>query len=273
MNEPMTEPVTEPVTEQDMAAAGIRLAVADTVATVTLDRPQRRNAQTPAMWRALAAARRSLTGDVRVVVLRAEGEWFSPGLDLQAFTPEGLPGEASFADMARMPDADADALIAAYQAGFDWSRDASFISVAAVQGYALGAGFQLALAADLRVLADDARLGMLETSHGIVPDLGGSQPLVDLVGCSRALEICVTGRHVTADEAQRLGLATLVVPRDQLDAAVDDLVAALLAAPRDAVRETKALLRGAVRATYEEQKAAERAAQLRRLRDLAGPGE
>jgi enoyl-CoA hydratase/carnithine racemase len=114
---------------------------------------------------------------------------------------------------------------------------------------------------------------MAEVTRGIVPDLGGTGVLVELVGYSRALEICVTGRRVAADEAYRIGLANLVVSGDQLDGAVSDLVAALLAAPRDAAVETKALLRGARTRTLADQRAAERAAQLRRLRDLAGVGE
>jgi enoyl-CoA hydratase/carnithine racemase len=122
------------------------------------------------------------------------------------------------------------------------------------------------------VLADDARLSMREPSLGLVPDLGGTQPLVELVGYPRALEICATGREVAAAEAARIGLAELVVHPADLDGAVDDLCAAILAAPADAVRETKALLRAASSRGYDEQRAAERAAQGRRLRALAGQG-
>lgn len=93
---------------------------------------------------------------------------------------------------------------------------------------------------------------------------------MNLVGYARALEICATGRFVHAEEAERTGLANLVVPAGELDAAARDLAGALLAAPRDAVVETKALLSGAVSRGYEEQRVAERAAQGRRLRDLAG---
>jgi enoyl-CoA hydratase/carnithine racemase len=114
---------------------------------------------------------------------------------------------------------------------------------------------------------------MRETSLGIVPDLAGSHPLVELVGYARALEICVTGRFVRGEEAERIGLANLTVPRAELDSAVADLTAALLAAPRSAAIETKALLRGAPARSYDEQRAAERAAQARRLRDLAGLGD
>lgn len=263
----MTAPKT--LLDQD----GIQLTVDDAVATVTLTNPAKRNAQSPALWRGLAEAGRLLPGSARVVLLRAEGKSFSAGLDRQAFTPEGFDGEPSFLDLARGSDEALDAEIATYQEAFTWWRRNDIVSIAAVQGHAIGAGFQLALACDLRVCADDVQFAMRETSLGLVPDLTGTHPLLSLVGYARALEICATGRFVHAEEAERTGLANLVVPAAELDAAVQDLAAALLAAPRDAVVETKALLRDAAGRTYEAQRAAERQAQARRLRDLAGLGE
>jgi enoyl-CoA hydratase/carnithine racemase len=252
---------------------GVRLTVDNALATVTLTNPAKRNAQSPALWRTLAEAGRLVPGSVRVVVLRGEGKSFSAGLDRQMFTPEGIEGEPSFIDLARSGDAELDAAIAEFQEGFTWWRRSDVVSIAAVQGHAIGAGFQLALACDLRVVADDVQFAMRETSLGLVPDLTGTHPLVSLVGYARALEICATGRAVLAEEAVNTGLANIAVPLDQLDSAVQDLAAALLAAPRDAVIETKALIRGAQDRTYDEQRAAERAAQARRLRDLAGVGE
>ncbi|MEW2167728.1 enoyl-CoA hydratase/isomerase family protein [Streptomyces sp. NPDC007084] len=259
----------EPVLDKD----GVRLTVDDAIATVTLTNPAKRNAQSPALWRALTQAGRSLPGSVRVVVLRAEGQSFSAGLDRQAFTPEGFDGEPSFIDLARGSDAELDVTIAEYQEAFTWWRRSDIVTVAAVRGHAIGAGFQLALACDLRVVADDVQFAMRETSLGLVPDLTGTHPLVGLVGYARALEICATGRFVLAEEAERTGLANLAVPAAQLDDAVRDLTAALLAAPRHAVIETKALLRGATERSYEDQRTAERASQARRLRDLAGIGD
>lgn len=258
-----------PVLDKD----GVRLTVDDAIATVTLTNPAKRNAQSPALWRSLTEAGRLLPGSVRVVVLRGEGKSFSAGLDRQMLTPQGIEGEPSFIDLARGDDAELDATIAVYQEAFTWWRRSDIVSIAAVQGHAIGAGFQLALACDLRVVADDVQFAMRETSLGLVPDLTGTHPLVSLVGYARALEICATGRFVTAEESVNTGLANLAVPAADLDATVQDLAAALLAAPRDAVIETKALLRGAQDRTYEEQRAAERAAQARRLRDLAGMGE
>jgi enoyl-CoA hydratase/carnithine racemase len=221
------------------------------------------------MWTALRDVGRSLPGSVRVVVVAGAGPSFSSGLDLGLFDgsrPDGGP-----LDLAGR--ADADEVIAGYQDGFSWLSRTDLVSIAAVHGHAIGAGFQLALACDLRVAADDARFAMREPSLGLVPDLGGTRPLVHLVGYARALEICLTGRSVPAEEALRIGLVTLVVPPGELAAAVDDLVAAVLAPPRDAVVETKALITAAWSRTLAQQLAAEREAQLRRLRDLAGGGE
>ncbi len=248
--------------------SGVRLRVDGQVATVILDRPDRLNSQTPATWRALADIGIALDPEIRVVVVRGEGRAFSAGLDRSLFTadPEVADGLAA---VATGSDADVLASIATFQAGFSWLTDGPAISIAAVHGYAVGAGFQLALACDLRVLTEDASLTMAETSLGLVPDLTGTWPLVRAVGYPRALEICATGRRVGAAEAAAIGLANAVVPTDQLTEAVQDLVAALLAAPAQAAEATKQLLLGAADRTRTEQCAAERLAQLPLLRQFA----
>lgn len=232
------------------------------MARVTLARPEKRNAQTPQTWLRLAAIGSELPSSVRVVVVAGEGSSFSAGLDRTLFgsLPDGLrAGDREFLDT-----------IASYQAGFTWLRRPDVVSIAAVQGHAIGAGFQLALACDLRVVAEDAQFTMAEPSLGLVPDLGGTQVLVDLVGYSRALEICATGRRVGAAEAYALGLATVVVANDQLAGAVDDLAAAIVASPHGAVTMTKSLLLASRDRTYPEQLLAERQAQVARIRALAG---
>ena len=240
------------------------------IATVTLSRPDVLNAQTPAMWAELVTISRKLPGDVRVVIVRGAGRAFSAGLDLSVARGEG---DSSLADLSRLSADECAERIAGFQSAFTWLRRPSLVTIAAVQGHAIGAGFQLALNCDLRVLADDARFSMAEVTLGLVPDLGGTKRLTELVGPSRALEICLTGRRIAADEADRIGLATAVVPGAELDAAVRDLAAAVLAADRDAVAEIKALVAGAGGRTYEAQDRAEREAQTRRLADLAvSPG-
>lgn len=254
---------------EELAAAGLALDVDGRVLTVTLDRPDVRNAQTPAMWRGLAAIGAAVADDVRVVVVRGAGASFSAGLDRAMLSPAGVEGEQSFPAMAASPPEEFDATVASYQAGFTWLRDARFVSIAAVQGHAVGAGFQLALACDLRVVADDALLCMKEPALGLVPDLTGTKPLVEAVGYARALEICATARWVSAQEACDLGLAQDLVPRDSLEARTGELAAALTAHPHAAVSATKALLQSAGALDLEAQSAAERRAQRERFVDLA----
>ena len=252
-----------------LARAGLKFEVNGLVATITLNRPETKNSQTPATWMALRAIGAELDPGVRVVVVQGAGATFSSGLDRRMLTPDGIDGEASLLQLLEMPDGELAETIAGYQEGFTWLRRSDIISVAAVQGHAIGAGFQLALSCDLRVLADDAMLSMRETMLGLVPDLTGTKPLVDLVGYSRALEICATARWVSADEARETGIATAVVPREELQQTVADLVAALTAPLYGAVSETKALLQSATELDLDEQRRAEREAQVRRFRELA----
>jgi enoyl-CoA hydratase/carnithine racemase len=227
------------------------------------------NAQTPSTWEALRQIGERLAPDVRVVVVRGAGRAFSAGLDKRMFSGEGVPGETGFAEITGAPPGSGDAMIDRFQQGFTWLMTPALVTVAAVHGHAIGAGFQLALACDLRVATTEAKFTMAEPSLGLVPDLTGTLPLVRAVGYARAVDICLTGRRVAADEALRIGLVNSVVAPDDLDSAVDELVAALLKPAAGATRETLALLASAAEApTLDEQRAAERAAQLRRLAEL-----
>ena len=258
------------MTPEELRQAGLRYDVAGPVATITLARPEVRNAQTPTMWRALAELGASLPEETRVVVVRGAGPTFAAGLDRTMLDPTADAGDVeTVAGLLALDDAEISATIDAYQQGFTFLRDPRFVSIAAVQGYAVGAGFQLALACDLRVVADDAQFAMLESSLGLVPDLTGTKPLVDSVGYARALEICVTARMVGAAEAVAIGLALTAVPAAELDSTVADLAGALTAAVPGVVSETKTLLAGAAQRDLDEQRRLEREAQVRRLRELA----
>lgn len=257
------------MTPDELATAGLQYDVDGAVATITLHRPEVRNAQTPTMWRALAQLGREITDDVRVVLVRGSGHSFSAGLDRAMLDPSGGDGTESVMGLLALSDDEMSATIDEYQQGFSFLRDPRFLSVAVVQGYAVGAGFQLALSCDLRLLADDAQFCMKESALGLVPDLTGTKPLVESVGYARALEICVTARMVGATEAVDIGLATAAVPAADLDATVSDLVGALTAPMAGAVRETKALLIAASTRSLDEQRRFEREAQIRRFREVA----
>jgi enoyl-CoA hydratase/carnithine racemase len=179
-----------------------------------------------------------MTGDVRIIVLRGD-VWSLPTPKPPERFGHNLPAER---DVAAYEET-----IAGWQAAFGWLADrADLVSIAAIDRVLSGAGLQLALSCDLRVLTRDVTLGLPETAAGLVPGLGASDLLVDLVGYPTALDMCLTGRRLTAAEALAAGVAQRVVPPDELDQTVAALVAAVLAIPRAAAVETKALLRGAL---------------------------
>lgn len=260
----------EDVSAERLAEIGLRFEVDGEIATITLDRPEKRNAQTFATWSALARIGENLPEQVRVVVVKGEGPSFSAGIDLRMFTPEGVPGQGSFSSAAATDGETFGQRIRQAQEGFLWLRRPEIVSIAAVQGHAIGAGFQLALACDLRIVADDVIFCMKEPALGLVPDLTGTKPLVELVGLAKAIDICLTARNVHAEEAMRIGLAEQVVAGGDLDKTVQDKITALLSTNRDAAVATKRLLQGARARTLEEQCAAEGAEQAERIRALFG---
>jgi enoyl-CoA hydratase/carnithine racemase len=252
-----------------LAAGGIRLEIGGAAASVVLDRADRRNAMTPTMWVALAAVPDLLPAEVRVVVVRGDGPTFCAGLDLRLASAEGVPGEGSMGSiMTPLDDAGVAAQVGVWQQGFLWMRDPRWITIAVVQGAAVGGGFQLALSADLLIAADDAKFCMKENALGLIPDLTGTKPLYDRVGYSRALEICATSRWVDAEEAGRLGIAQTVVPVADLESAVAAQVAALLATVPAPGVKVKELLLAADRRDIVEQARAEREAQVSLLRSM-----
>ncbi|MDO5499797.1 MAG: enoyl-CoA hydratase/isomerase family protein [Propionibacteriaceae bacterium] len=239
--------------------------------TVTLANPEKRNPQTPTLWLALEQIATGLDPAIRLVVLNAEGRDFSTGLDRGMLSPDGMVGEPRVLSVAANRGlGETSELIRGFQRAFTAWGEVSAIVLAAVQGHAIGAGFQLALAADLRIVTTDVRLAMREPSLGLVPDLGGTLPLVHALGYSRALEICVTSRFIGAQEAVAYGLATLAVPNEDLEKVTAEVAGAILEIPDAALRETKQLLRAAVHNGAEEQLRAEREAQARLLVGVVG---
>ena len=255
--------------EEHWLKVGLRARVDGPVAHFTLERPASRNSQTPGTWYALAEAAAALPEDVRVVIVRGHGGHFSAGLDKGALEGKVPDGETeSTLDLMNLTDAQMADKIGEYQQGFLWLRRPDLITIAVVEGWSIGAGFQLALACDLRVCAEDAKFSMRESALGLVPDLTGTKPLVELVGYGRALEICATARTVEAAEARDLGIANVVVPGDQIDGAVEDLVGALTSPMAGAIAGTKQILLAASGNSLEEQVKLEREVQVGRFREL-----
>jgi enoyl-CoA hydratase len=230
------------------------------VGRLVLDRPASLNSMTLQMWRELRALGRSLLddpGDLRALVVVGEGRAFSSGLDTSVFAggdaSGGAAGGGSAADavgISRMaadepepPDPDpAVAGILVAQEAFTWLEEAPFATIAAIRGYALGGGLQLALACDIRIVAHGARLGLLEFRWGIIPDLGGTQRLPRLVGAGKAKEMIFTAAQIDAAEAYRIGLVEQLVTDEELEEAAATLAAQIAGQPPLALRAAKRLV-------------------------------
>jgi enoyl-CoA hydratase len=205
---------------------------AQAVGIVTLNRPEALNALTPQMLDRLGQLLTELEGSdaVRALVLTAAGEKaFCVGADLKARAQE-------YGDDGAGPDPFADRV----RRVFGQLEALPMPTIAAVNGYALGGGLELALACDLRVAAEHARFGFPEARVGSMPGAGGTQRLARLVGPSRAKELMFTGEHIDAAEAYRIGLVNRVVPAAQLHDAARALAATMATRAPLALRAIKA---------------------------------
>jgi enoyl-CoA hydratase/carnithine racemase len=226
-----------------MTYATLRFERDGSVGWLRLFRPDRLNAFTVEMWRELRELGEQLRDDVdlRALVVIGEGRAFSSGIDTSVFAGDGLSGDSLGADAdagTRDDDPVVDSIMRT-QDSFTWLEEAPYATIAAVRGYALGAGLQLALACDLRVMAEGTKVGLLEFKYGILPDLGGTQRLPRLVGTAKAKELIFTTAQIDADEASRIGLAERVVPDAELEPTVRDLAATIAAQPPLAVQGAK----------------------------------
>jgi enoyl-CoA hydratase/carnithine racemase len=234
----------------------VRVDVKDRVATVSLNRPDKLNAVSPEVFEGLAQAAEQVQADddVRAVLIRGEGRSFCSGLDLASLQAFGTPrSESNNGD--RVPDRDP-------QAGWRLWQQMDKPVVAAVQGYALGAGFQLALAADIRIAAEGAVMSVFEITYGLVPDLGGTQLLPPIVGPARAKELIWTARRITAEEAERWGIVNRVVAADKLEEEARAFAADLASRPPMPIAFTKSLVEKAGRVSLEEGMRGEITAQM-----------
>jgi enoyl-CoA hydratase/carnithine racemase len=213
------------------------------VAHVRMNRPEKKNAIDGEMFQGLVSAARSLGGDpsARAVLLSGAGDCFCAGLDMANFS-EMAGGElnADRQDVAAAAaDLSAQGANRAQQIGWLW-QELPIPVIAAVQGAAYGGGFHIALGADIRFVAPDARIAFVEITWGLVPDLSGTQALRRLVPLDVAKKLVFTGEPISGERAVQLGLGT-ELSRDPLG---DAMATARLIAQRspDAVRAAKKLL-------------------------------
>ena len=245
----ITRTMGETLTEQR-----VTVTIADGVAEVRLNRPEKRNALDGAMFAALITAGERLKAEpgVRAVVLSGAGPDFCAGLDFASF--RAMRDGERLSAQVDLPPGQGPARATGQRAAYIWTEIPVPV-IAAVTGNALGGGLQIALGADLRIVAPDARMSVLEIRWGLIPDMTGSQLLPELVGRDVAKELTFTGRIVTGAEAVTLGLATRVDP-DPRQAALD-LARSIASRSPHAIRAAKRLLNLAGRVDLESGFAAE----------------
>ena len=200
------------------------------VALVTLDRQEALNALSYALLAELDTKLAALDADpdCRAIVLTGAGE--------RAFAAGADVGELSTETPDSLHDADPFAAV-------DRVATLATPTIAAVRGFALGGGCELAIAADMLIAGDDATFGQPEILIGVIPGAGGTQRLARAIGKTRAMELVLTGRRIDAAEADRLGLVTRVVPAAETVAAALELAAKIASMPPLAVRAAKAAIR------------------------------
>ena len=210
-----------------IVGARVRYETVDGVGWITLTRPQVLNALDGPLVTELAAAVAAAASDADawVVVVTGEGRAFSSGMDRKALSA-GQVGETFFRDWIR---------------ALNGLEDMGKLSVAAIRGYCIGGGLQLALACDMRLCATDAVLGLGATRHGLIPD-GAVLRLARVVGLGRAKELALLNDHLTPEQGLQMGLVNWVVPTDAFDAELRHVVEKCLGAAPTATRHTKRLL-------------------------------
>ncbi len=207
---------------------------------IVMSRSEKRNALNEELIRGLAEAFEDAAKDdsVRVVVLRGDGPMFSAGMDLGAL--RALSENPELIHETRGP------ILAAWNLLEEMPK----ATIAQIHGGAIGGAMELALACDLRVMAEDAVTGLVETRIGLIPDVGGSSRLPSVVGLGNAKELIMLGKLIDGKEAFRIGFANRIAPADQLDAATEQLANELLACAPQAVALAKRLLDAAAKPDF-----------------------
>lgn len=219
----------------------VNLSIDGDVAIVTIQRPERRNALDAATATELAGRLAEAGEKARVVILTGEGAAFCAGGDLEELE----------AWSTKTPEEISTTLYGSFQQMIRSMRAGDAVYIAAINGAAVGAGMDLALACDLRVAADDARLGQVWVRLGVIPGTGGAYLTQHLAGPTKAAELLLTGDLITARDALAASLVNEVVPARELLDAARALAARILRHPRDGVAANKRAMVAASEAAVE----------------------
>lgn len=228
-----TTSLKAPPLSKTFADDTLTLTVSNDVAVLTLNRPDKRNALTQAMWRALPQAVAAIENDaaVKVLVVTGAGGAFAAGADIAEFETVYATRESAAAYAAEIAEA------------MEALANLSKPTIAAIAGPCVGGGLGLALCCDIRMASDKARLGITPGKLGLMYSLGDTRRLVEAVGPSAAKDILYTGRILSAAEAQAIRLIDAACAPEDLDAAVAAKTEAIASASQLSARRAKAVVR------------------------------
>ena len=228
-----------------MEFQNILFEVRGQIGFVTFNRPESMNAINRQMAKDLVEACNQIEEDgaIRIAIFTGAGERaFSAGMDLKE------RAETAFSPIERRNQKLSQTVHTQSRAIAAMTKP----TIAAIRGYCVGGGLEIALACDMRVAAEDAKLGLAEVRRGLIPGSGGTQRLPRVVGVAKALEICLTGDNVTGGEALRLGLVNVAVPPSDVMKAAQDLASRILKGAPMSVAFIKEAIRKGIELPLEE---------------------
>lgn len=210
----------------------INLKENNNIATIVLNRPEALNAMTMTMFEEFETALKHVR-DARALIITGQGKAFSSGADMELVSfLRGLP-QKEFMERMRY-----------LQSVVTMVEQAQMPAIAAINGYAVGGGLDLALACDLRIAAEGAKFGEHYIRVGVIPDLGGTQRLARIIGLGKAKEMILLGELISAEEAERIGLVNRVVPKEKLDSETESLALRIASGPSVAHGMAKRAIHG-----------------------------
>lgn len=217
----------EEITSKDLSLENIKVNIEENVAIVTMNRPKALNALNNQTLDELDTIMESIGSDKSIlgVIITGEGKAFVAGADISQMKPYKAEEGRDYAEYA--------------QSVFNKIESLGKPVIAAINGYALGGGCELAMSCDLRIASEKAIFGQPEVNLGVIPCFGGTQRLPRLIGSGRAKELIYTGRQVKADEALFMGLVNKVVPADELLSEAKKVMAIIISKAPMAVRYAK----------------------------------
>lgn len=212
----------------------------DKVVTIEISRPEALNALNEELLNEIGSCISDLEKDNtnRVIIITGSGKAFIAGADIATMKTYNTPKGFDFGGLG--------------QSVFNKIEKSHLVAIAAINGFALGGGLELALACDMRIASKSAKLGLPEVSLGLIPGFAGTQRLARLIGAGRAMEIIFTADMITAEDAYRIGIINRIVEPSDLISTANTMAASIVSRGANAIREAKRVIREGLDVSFEQ---------------------